>query len=168
MGPKGVVKLTGGWTLKSGSALRSEPGLAAAVNRSWQSKATRRDEGRDHHVRRPLRTGERDGTAVSLTSLPLAFFAGVHVRDWTCVRKIKTGEENCDLFGFLTTGAAEPVATYHSKAMPVILTTEAERELWLSDAPWEAVSHLQRPLADGALMVVRVGERRDEPEVFQV
>ncbi len=93
---------------------------------------------------------------------PLAFFAGVHVRDWTCVRKIKTGEECLDLFGFLTTDAAEPVATYHSKAMPVILTTEAERELWLGGAPWEAVRHLQRPLADGALEVVATGDRKDE------
>ncbi len=92
---------------------------------------------------------------------PLAFFAGVHVRDHTCVRKIKTGEECLDLFGFLTTDAAEPVATYHSKAMPVILTTEAERELWLSDAPWEAVSHLQRPLGAGQLKVVAMGERKD-------
>ena len=24
---------------------------------------------------------------------PIAFFAGVHVREWTCVRKMKTGEK---------------------------------------------------------------------------
>lgn len=95
----------------------------------------------------------------------LAFFAGVHVRDWTCVRKIKTGEECLDLFGFLTTDAAEPVATYHSKAMPVILTSEEERELWLSGAPWDAVRHLQRPLADGALKVVAMGERKDDADL---
>ena len=72
------------------------------------------------------------------------------------------GEECLDLFGFLTTDASEPVATYHFKAMPVILTTEEERELWLSPAPWEEVRHLQRPLADGALKVVAMGERKDE------
>lgn len=29
---------------------------------------------------------------------PLAFFAGVWVKDWTCVRKVKTGLETCGLF----------------------------------------------------------------------
>jgi putative SOS response-associated peptidase YedK len=38
--------------------------------------------------------------------------------------------------------------------MPVILTEEAERNLWMSDAPWMEVAHLQRPLADGALKVL--------------
>jgi putative SOS response-associated peptidase YedK len=85
--------------------------------------------------------------------LPLAFFAGI----WTphaCVRKIKTGWEEFEAFGVLTTDAAEPVKTYHRKAMPVILTTAEERDLWLSDAPWEEVRRLQRPLADGALEIV--------------
>lgn len=95
---------------------------------------------------------------------PLAFFAGVWVKDWTCVRKIKEGEVTCDLFGFLTTDANAEVGRYHSKAMPVILTTEEERELWLSDAPWSAVSHLQRPLPDGTLKVVATGGRKDEVE----
>jgi putative SOS response-associated peptidase YedK len=93
-------------------------------------------------------------------SRPLAFFAGVWTA-WTCVRKISEGEVTCELFGFLTTDANAEVARYHSKAMPVILTTEAERDLWMSDAPWEQVRRLQRPLADGALMVVSIGPRQD-------
>ena len=44
----------------------------------------------------------------------------------------------------------------------MILTTEAERGLWLSDAPWEDVRHLQRPPVDGALKIVGMGERKDE------
>lgn len=84
---------------------------------------------------------------------PLAFFAGLWT-PWSGVRKIKTGWEDCELFGFLTTEANADVGAYHSKAMPVILTTEAERDLWLSDAPWDAVKGLQRPLADGVLRVV--------------
>ncbi len=92
---------------------------------------------------------------------PLAFFAGVWT-PWTCVRKIKDGEVTCDVFGFLTTDANAEVGTYHSKAMPVILTTPEERDLWLSDAPWEQVRHLQRPLPDGALKVVARGDRKDE------
>ena len=54
-------------------------------------------------------------------SRPLAFFAGV----WTphaCVRMKSKGWEEIEAFGFLTTDPAEPVKTYHAKAMPVILT----------------------------------------------
>lgn len=92
---------------------------------------------------------------------PLAFFAGVWT-PWTCVRKIKEGEVSCELFGFLTTDANAEVATWHSKAMPVILTQPAEWDLWLSDAPWSEVQGLQRPLPDGALRVVTRGVRQDE------
>jgi putative SOS response-associated peptidase YedK len=94
-------------------------------------------------------------------SRPLAFFAGVWT-PWTCVRKIREGEVSCELFGFLTTEANADVARYHSKAMPVILTDAAERELWMSDAPWEELKHLQRPLPDGVLKVVATGARKDE------
>jgi putative SOS response-associated peptidase YedK len=83
---------------------------------------------------------------------PVAFLAGV----WTphaCVRKIKTGWEEFEAFGFLTTDSAEPVRTYHDKAMPVVLTTAEERDLWLSDAPWAEVAHLQRALPDQLVIV---------------
>jgi putative SOS response-associated peptidase YedK len=94
-------------------------------------------------------------------SRPLAFFAGIWTPH-TCVRKIKEGEVSCDLFGFLTTNANADVGTYHSKAMPVILTTAEERDLWMSEEPWEEVKHLQRPLPDGTLQVVVRGARKDE------
>jgi len=92
---------------------------------------------------------------------PLVFFAGV----WTphaCVRKIKTGWEDCEVFGFLTTEANAEVAHHHDKAMPVILTEPADWDLWLSDAPWSEVRPLQQPLPDGALQIVGQGTKEDE------
>lgn len=66
-------------------------------------------------------------------SRPLAFFAGIWTT-WTSVRKIREGETTNDLFGFLTTEPNDLVARYHPKAMPVILTTPEQVDLWL-DAP---------------------------------
>lgn len=91
---------------------------------------------------------------------PLAFFAGI----WTphaCVRMKSKGWEEIEAYGFLTTESAEPVATYHRKAMPVILTHPDEFDLWLSGAPWEDVKHLQRPMGN-VLSVVARDLRKDE------
>jgi putative SOS response-associated peptidase YedK len=88
---------------------------------------------------------------------PIAFFAGIWT-PWTCVRKIKEGEVTCEVFGFLTTEPNAEVGAVHSKAMPVILRTEEERELWMT-APWSEAKVLQRPLPNGALQVVKRGPR---------
>ena len=78
------------------------------------------------------------------------FFAGIEVRGWKSLRKVKDGETVDDLFGFLTCAPNAEVASVHPKAMPVILTKPAEWETWLG-APFELAAQLQRPLQDGQL-----------------
>jgi putative SOS response-associated peptidase YedK len=94
-------------------------------------------------------------------SRPLAFFAGVWTR-WTSVRKMKEGETTNDLFAFLTTEANAVVAPVHAKAMPSILTSRAEIDLWLTAPAREALA-LQRPLPDAALRIVARGRKADGP-----
>jgi putative SOS response-associated peptidase YedK len=91
---------------------------------------------------------------------PLAFFAGIWTR-WTSVRKVKEGETTNDLFAFLTTEPNKVVGAIHPKAMPVILTTREEIDIWMG-TPAEEALKLQRPLADDALMIVARGEKKDE------
>ena len=64
-------------------------------------------------------------------------FAGLWT-PWRGVRGPKSApvDGQHELFGFLTTEANAVVAPIHPKAMPVILTTSAEIDLWLlADAP---------------------------------
>lgn len=93
-------------------------------------------------------------------SRPLSFFAGVVVTGWRSVRKLKEGEVTADFFAFLTCQPNAEVGAIHPKAMPVILTTEEERETWLL-APWSEACVLQRPLPDGSLKIVARGKPED-------
>lgn len=110
---------------------------------------------------RPLANGKRPPVWFALDETrPLAFFAGVWTR-WTSVRKLKEGEVTADIYAFLTTKANKDVAPIHSEAMPVILTTRAEIDLWMT-APIEEALKLQRPMPDGSLQIVARGEKEDQ------
>lgn len=93
---------------------------------------------------------------------PLAGFAGLWC-NWTSVRKAREGEVTADLYGFLTCEPNAVVAPIHPKAMPVILTTQEEIDVWLQ-ADWDEAKELQRPLPDDRLMVVARGEKKDGME----
>lgn len=86
-------------------------------------------------------------------------FAGIW-RTWTGDRGTKTKPDvgRHTLFSFLTTDPAEVVKPIHDKATPLILTTEAEIETWLTGSAEEALK-LQEPARPGTIVLLPQAEK---------
>ena len=85
---------------------------------------------------------------------PVFALDGIHARWKGASGPIKApryGEH--DIYAFLTTTPNALVKPIHPNALPVMLTTREECELWMA-APWWEAKKLQRPVPEECITVL--------------
>ncbi len=70
------------------------------------------------------------------------------------------GRGPANIFAFLTTEPNKEVAEIYPKAMPMILRSHENIDIWMT-APINEALQCQCPLPDGSLRIVARGEKED-------